>query len=73
MLDKLQKQICRTADPSFAASLEFLTYLFYRSYFGRYSFELAELVSLPYSRGRSKGPLADLIGRMIFCHFLDFL
>ena len=54
LLDKLQKQICRTVDPSFAASLEPLAHcrnvaslsLFYRYYFGRCS---AELVPLPYS------------------------
>ena len=57
LLDKLQKQICRTADPSLAASLEPLTHhqnvaslsLFYRYYFGRCSLELAELVPLPFS------------------------
>ena len=60
LLDKLQKQICKTAGPSLATSLEPLTHhrnvaslrLFYRYYFGRYSSELAELVPLPYSRGR---------------------
>ena len=58
---KLQKQICRTVGPSLAPSLEPLAYhqnidslsLFYRYYFGRCSFELAQLVPLPYSRGRS--------------------
>ena len=61
LLDKLQKRICRTLGPSLAASLEPLVYgrniaslsLFYRYYFVRCSAELAELVSLPYSRGRS--------------------
>ena len=69
LLDKLQKrryvetdiQICRTVGPSLAASLEPLAHhrnvaslsLFYRYYFGRCSSELAELVPLPYSRGRS--------------------
>ena len=62
LLDKLQKWICRTVDgPSLAASLEPLAHrrnvaslsLFYRYYFGRYSCELAQLVPLPYSRGRS--------------------
>ena len=60
-LDKLQKQICRTVGPSLAASLEPLVHrrnvatlsLFYRHYFGRCSAELAEMVLLPYSRGRS--------------------
>ena len=61
LLDKLPKWICRTVGPSLAASLEPLTHrrnvaslsLFYRYYFGRCSSELAELVPLPYSRGRS--------------------
>ena len=60
LLDKLQKRICRTAGPSLAASLEPLAHrrnvaslsLFYRYYFGRFSSELAQLVLLPYSRGR---------------------
>ena len=59
--DKLQKQICRTVGPSLAASLEPLAHhrnvtslnLFYRYYFGRCSSELAQLVPLPFSRGRS--------------------
>ena len=57
LLDKLQKRICRTVGPSFAASLEPLTHcrnvaslsLFYRYYCGRCSSELAQLVPLPYS------------------------
>ena len=61
LLDKLQKQICRTVGPSLAASLETLTNhwnvaslsLFYRYYFGRCSSELAQLVPLPYFWGRS--------------------
>ena len=61
LLDKLHKRICRTVGPSLAASLEPLAHrrnvaslsLFYRYYFGRCSSELAELVPLPYSRGRS--------------------
>ena len=61
LLDKLQKQICRTVGPSLATCLEPLAYrqtvaslsLFYRYYFGRCSSELAQLVPLPYSRGRS--------------------
>ena len=61
LLDKLQKQIWRTVGPSLATCLEPLTHrrnvaslgLFYRYYFGRCSSELAELVPLPYSRGRS--------------------
>ena len=61
LLDKLQKRICRTVGPSLAASLEPLAHrrnvaslsLFYKFYFGRCSSELAQLVPLPYSRGRS--------------------
>ena len=61
LLKKLQKQICRTVGPALAASLEPLAHrrnvaglsLFYRYYSGRCSSELAELVSLPYFRGRS--------------------
>ena len=61
LLDRLQKQICRTVGPSLAACLEPLAHcqneaslsLFYRYYFGRCSSELAQLVPLPYSRGRS--------------------
>ena len=61
LLDKLQKQICRTIGSLLAASLELLDHrrnvatlsLFCRYYFGRYSSELVQLVHLPYSRGRS--------------------
>ena len=61
LLDKLQKQICKTVGPSLAASLEPLAHcqnvaslnFFYSYYFGRCSSELAQLVPLPYSRGRS--------------------
>ena len=61
LLDKLQKRICRIIGPSFTASLESLAQrrnvaclcLFYRYYFGRCSSELAQLVPLPFSRGRS--------------------
>ena len=57
LLDKLQKQICRTTGPSLAPSLEPLTHhrnvaslnLFYRYYFDRWSSELAQLVPLPFS------------------------
>ena len=60
LLDKLQKRIYRTAGPSLAASLESLAHrqnttslsLFYRYYFGRCSSELAQLVPVPFSRGR---------------------
>ena len=62
LLDKLQKQICRTVSPSLAAFLvEPLAHLrnvasislFYRYYIGKCSLELAQLVPLPFSRGRS--------------------
>ena len=61
LLDKIQKRICRIVGPSLAASLEPLAHrqnvaslsLFYRYYFGRCSLELAQLVPLPFSRGRS--------------------
>ena len=61
LLDKLQKRICRTVGPSLAASSSALVHhrnvvslsLFYRYYFGRCSSELAQLVPLPFSRGRS--------------------
>ena len=54
LLDKLQKQICRIANPSLAASIEPLAHvaslsLFYMYYFGRCSSELARLVQLHYS------------------------
>ena len=60
-LDLLQKWICRIVGPSLAASLEPLAHrrnvaslsLFYRYYFDRCSSELAELVLLLFSRGRS--------------------
>ena len=61
LLDKLQNQICRTAGPSFAICLEPLAHRqivaswsrFCSYYFGRCSSELAQLVPLPYSQGRS--------------------
>ena len=61
LIDKLQKQICRTVCPSLAAPLEPLSHrrnvaslsLFYRYYFRRCSSELAQLVPLPFSRVRS--------------------
>ena len=61
LLDKLQKQICRTVSPSLAASLHLLAHsrhvislsIFSRYYCSRCSLELAELVPLPFSRGRS--------------------
>ena len=61
LLDKLQKRICRAAGPSLAASLQPLAHcwnvanlsLFCMYYFGRPSSELAQLVPLPFSWGRS--------------------
>ena len=61
LLDKLQKQICRTVGPSLATSLEHLAHrqnvaslsLFCCYYFGRCSDEPVQLAPLPYSRGRS--------------------
>ena len=63
LLDKLQKQICQTVGPSLVASLETLAChqsvaslsLFYRCYFGRCLSELAHLVPVLCSRGRSNG------------------
>ena len=60
LLDKLQKRVYMTVDPSIAVSLEPLAHcqnvanisLFYRYYFGKCSSELAELVPLSYSRGK---------------------
>ena len=61
LLDKLRKRTCRIISPSLASSFEALAHrrnvaslsLFYTYYFGRCSSELAELVPLPSSRGRS--------------------
>ena len=63
LLDKPQKQICRTDGPLLTTSLEPLAHcqnvaslsLFYRYYFGTCSClsELAELIPLLYSQGRS--------------------
>ena len=71
LLDKLQKQICRTAGPSLGASLEPLAHcknvaslsLFYKYYFGRSSSELTQPVPLPFLEG---GLLVILIDCMIF-------
>ena len=60
LLGKLQKEIRRTAVPSLAASVEPLAHrrnvaslsLFYKYYFVRCSSELAQLVPVPFSRGR---------------------
>ena len=59
LLDKLQKQICRTVGPSLAASLEPLAHCwnmaslspFSRYFFGRCSSALAQLFPLPFSKG----------------------
>ena len=61
LLDKLQKGICKTVGPSLATSVEPLAHnrnvsclsLFYRYYVGKCSSELATVVPLPYSSGRS--------------------
>ena len=58
LLDKLQKRICRIVGPSLAASLAHRRNvaslsLFYMYYFVRCSSELAQLVPLPFSLGRS--------------------
>ena len=61
LLDKLQKFVHRTVGTSLAASLEPMVHcgnvaslsLFCRYYFGRCSSELAQLVPLSYSWGRS--------------------
>ena len=58
---KLQKQVWRTSNPTFAACLELLAHcqivasigLFYRHYFGRCSTEMVELVPLSYSHRMS--------------------
>ena len=61
LLDKLQKQICRTVGPSLVPSLEPLAHgrnvaslsLFCRYYFRNCSYKLAQLVLFPFSQGRS--------------------
>ena len=71
LLDKLQKWICRIVGPSLASSLKPFAHLWneanlnllYKCYFGRCSSELAHLVPLYYSWGRS---LVILIDCMIF-------
>ena len=60
VLGKLQNRMCRTVGPSLAPSLEPLAHhrnmaslsLFCWYYFVRFSSELAQLVPLPFSRGR---------------------
>ena len=81
ILDKLQKWICRTIGPSLAAScsLSKCSQLksSYGSYFGRCSTELAELVPLPHSRGRSTMLNATLLNvitmSMLTVSFLEEL
>ena len=61
LLDEVQQQICRTVGPSIAGFLEPLALtrnvpslsLFYRYYFVRCSSDLAQLVPLRYSWGKS--------------------
>ena len=61
LLSLLQKRICRTVGPSLAAALKHLAHhrnlvslsLFYSYHFVRCSSELAQLVPLRYSQGRS--------------------
>ena len=61
LLHKLQKWICRTVGPSIATYLEPVAHrrnvaslsLFYRYYCGRCSSELDQVVTLPFSQGRS--------------------
>ena len=61
LLNKLQKPICRTFGPSLAICLESMAHHrnvaslshFYRYYFGKCSSEMAQLVPLPFSQGRS--------------------
>ena len=56
LLDKLQKQICRTVVPleplGHCQKVSSLS-TFYRYYFGRCLSELAQLIILPFSQGRS--------------------
>ena len=55
LLDKLQKRIYRTVGSSLATHRQIVASLslFYKHYFGRCSYELPQLILLPYSRGRS--------------------
>ena len=71
LLDRLQKQISRTIVSSFAACLEPLAHrrnrasrsFFYRYYFGRCSWKLAQLVPLSFFKG---GLLVILTDCLIF-------
>ena len=57
LLNKLEKRICRPVGPSLSTSLEHLAHCRnianYRYYFNRCLSELAELITIPYSQGRS--------------------
>ena len=76
LLDKLQKQIGRTVGSGYATSLEPLAHrlnvaslsLFYRYYFGRCFSDLAQLVPLCFSRGRSTRYSDRLQVTGSFCH-----
>ena len=76
LLDKLQKQIWRTAGPSLAASLEPLAHhwnvaslgLSYKCYFGWCSPELAQLVPLPFSGGSYSDRLYDFSVTICRCY-----
>ena len=61
MLDKLQKRVCSTLSTAFEplGHRQTSLSLFCRYYFDRYSSELAELVPLPYSHGRSTAYYKD--------------
>ena len=66
ILDKLQKQVCRTVGPTLGAFLEPLDH---RRNVARCSSELAELVRLTYSRLRSTCYSNGLV--MFLSPFLD--
>ena len=57
LLNKLEKRICRAVGPSLSTFLEHLAHrrniANYRYYFSRCLSELAELITIPYSQGRS--------------------
>ena len=70
LLENLQKKICWTVGPYLATSLETLAHHRHVAslsllYFGRCSSELAQLVLLPFSRGRSTR-YSDRLN--YFCH-----
>ena len=79
LLDKLQKQICRTVGPSLTPCLGPLAHeqnvtslsLFYRYYFGKCSYRLAHLFLLTFSWGRStcySGRLHDFSATIPRCY-----